>query len=150
MASSFPDPNSPENPYRSPAYNSPDPASQFPGANPNLEMNPDARTMGMACHLAAFAGIVMPCFGDIIGPLIIWQMKKDEHRFVDDQGKESLNFQLSCWIYLFFAIISAFFVIGFFLIPAIGMAKMVFQIIANVKARDGVAYRYPLTIRFLN
>jgi uncharacterized Tic20 family protein len=51
----------------------------------------DARLWGMFCHLIAFSGYVVP-FGSVLGPLIIWLIKKDEMPFVDDQGKESLNF----------------------------------------------------------
>ncbi len=53
----------------------------------------DARTWAMLCHIGAFAGYIIP-FGHIIAPLVIWLIKKDESPFVDDQGKESLNFQI--------------------------------------------------------
>ena len=53
----------------------------------------EVRQWGMFAHFAAFAGFVIP-FGNIIGPLIVWQMKKDMP-FVDDQGKEALNFQIT-------------------------------------------------------
>ena len=52
----------------------------------------------MLCHLSSLAGSVIP-FGNIVGPLVVWLIKKDEYAFVDDQGKESLNFQISITIY---------------------------------------------------
>ena len=58
----------------------------------------DERMWGMLCHLSTFAGYLVP-FGNISGPLIVWLVKKDEYAFVDDQGKESLNFQISITIY---------------------------------------------------
>ena len=59
--------------------------------------NKDERMWGMFCHLAALAGFIIP-FGNIIGPLIVWQIKKEEFPFVEDQGKESLKFQISIFI----------------------------------------------------
>ncbi|MCA9296838.1 MAG: DUF4870 domain-containing protein, partial [Phycisphaerales bacterium] len=52
---------------------------------------------GMMCHLLALAGLIVPIAGAILGPLIVWLMKKDEMPYVDDQGRESLNFQIS-WL----------------------------------------------------
>jgi len=54
----------------------------------------DDRTWAMLCHLSGLAGYVVP-FGNIFGPLIIWLIKRDQSWFVDDQGKEALNFQIS-------------------------------------------------------
>ena len=59
------------------------------------EMNKDARLWSMIFHLAGLAGIVIPTVGNIVGPLIIWQIKKDDFPFVDEQGKEAVNFQIS-------------------------------------------------------
>ncbi len=108
----------------------------------------DARTFGMLCHLIAFAGFVFP-FGNLIGPLVIWLLKKDEHAFVDDQGKESLNFQISMSIYAIISAILIVVVLGIFLLIAIVIFEVVMIIIASIKANEGLVYRYPLTIRFL-
>ena len=108
----------------------------------------EARTWAMICHLAALAGFVIP-FGNIIGPLIVWLIKKDEFPFVNDQGKESLNFQISVAIAAIIALVLCFFCIGVPLLIAIGLANIVFIVIAAIKANDGVAYRYPVAIRFL-
>jgi len=51
------------------------------------EVSKDARTWAMFCHLVGLAGIVIPVVGNIVGPLVIWQIKKDEYPFVDEQGK---------------------------------------------------------------
>jgi hypothetical protein len=64
-----------------------------------LESNSEERNWAMTCHLASFAGYVLP-LGNIIGPLVAWLMKRDEFPLVDDQGKEALNFQISMTIYL--------------------------------------------------
>lgn len=106
------------------------------------------RNWGMACHLAALSGFIIP-FGHIIGPLVIWLMKKDESAFVDDQGKESLNFQISVTIYLVIAAILILIVIGIFLMAAIGLFVLAMIIVATVKVSSGEKFRYPLTLRLI-
>lgn len=110
-------------------------------------MSSQERTWGMLCHLSALAGLVMP-FGHLIGPLVVWLIKRHEYPFVEDQGREALNFQLSVTIYALVILLLTLGVIGFVLIPIFYVYVIVFTIIASVKANDGHAYRYPLTIRF--
>jgi len=100
----------------------------------------DSITMAMLCHLLGI-------FTGFLGPLIIWLIKKDSSPFVDDQGKEALNFQLTALI----ATVACMF--GFclmpFLLAAVHITRLVFSIIATVKANQGIAYRYPVTIRLI-
>lgn len=107
------------------------------------------RTWGMVAHLAALAGFIIP-FGNIIGPLVIWLMKKDESEFVDDQGKESLNFQISVSIYCLVSALLIIILIGIILLIAIGILMLVLVIVAAVKANSGEKFRYPLTIRLVH
>ncbi len=109
----------------------------------------EERNWGMFCHLSALSGFIIP-FGNIIGPLIIWLIKRDEYPFVNDQGKESLNFQISILIYLAVSAVLAILVIGFLLMAAVGLFCLIMVILASVKANEGVTYRYPLCIRFIN
>ena len=106
------------------------------------------KTYAMLCHLLALAGYVVP-FGNLFGPLVIWLMKKDEFASVDENGKESLNFQISVTIYAFVAGILCFVVIGIPLLIGLLIAQLVFIIIASVKVNNGESYRYPATIRLL-
>ena len=108
----------------------------------------DARTWAMFCHIGAFAGYIIP-FGHIIAPLIIWLIKKAESPLVDDQGKESLNFQISMTIYAIVAGLLTLIFIGFILLIALVIFELVIVIIAAVKANSGEKYRYPLCIRFI-
>ena len=114
----------------------------------STEMTSEERTWGMLCHLIAFSGFIIP-FGSLFGPLIIWMIKKDEMPFVDDQGKESLNFQLTMLIAYIVSFILMFILIGFLLIGILIIYAIVVIIIASIKANEGVCYRYPLTIRFI-
>ena len=65
-----------------------------PSEQGKSEIPKDVRTMAMLCHLLALAGYVIP-FGNIIGPLVMWLVKKEDHPFIDEQGKEALNFQIT-------------------------------------------------------
>ncbi|MCA9228792.1 MAG: DUF4870 domain-containing protein [Planctomycetales bacterium] len=114
-----------------------------------VETNPDARQWAMFAHLAALSGYVGLPFGNIIGPLVVWLMKKDQYPFVDDQGKESLNFHISILIYGFVAGVLLCVYIGFVLLPAVILVDVIVTILAALAANKGETYRYPLTIRFL-
>ncbi|MBV4453416.1 MULTISPECIES: DUF4870 domain-containing protein [Pseudomonas] len=118
--------------------------SQIPVPTPSYEVRQGA----MLCHLAAFLGFVFP-FGSVVGPLILWQMKKEKDAFIDDQGKEALNFQITVAIAWIVCIVLAFAVIGFFLMFALAIATVVLTIIGSIKANKGIAYRYPLTWRVI-
>lgn len=114
----------------------------------NSDVSKDERTFGMLCHLLTFSGCIIP-LGNILAPLVVWLIKKDEMPFVDDQGKESINFQLTM---LFAAIISGILVIVFIGIPMLvilGVYWVVAVIIATIKANEGVRYRYPYAIRLI-
>ena len=115
------------------------------------EVDKDARMWAMFCHLAGLALFIpiIPIIGNVIGPLIIWQIKKDDYPFVDEQGKEAVNFQISMLIYGVIAAILIFACIGAVLLPAVIIFDVVFLLIAAVKANNGHHYRYPLTIRFI-
>lgn len=108
----------------------------------------DARLWGMLCHLSALAGAFIP-LGSIIGPLVIWLIKKDEIPFVNDQGKESLNFQITMLIGFVVSAVLVLVFIGFFLLIALGITDLIFIIIASVKANNGEAYRYPFALRLI-
>lgn len=116
--------------------------------SPGLEQNKDARTWGMLCHLSAFAGFIIP-FGTILGPLVIWLIKKNEYPFVDDQGKEALNFAITAVLAGIVSAILIFVLIGLILLPAVVIAWIVLTIIATVKASNGEYYRYPFALRLI-
>ncbi|MFM1921438.1 MAG: hypothetical protein RLZZ303_3072 [Candidatus Hydrogenedentota bacterium] len=109
----------------------------------------DARTWDMICHLSAFGAFVLPFFGNIIIPAVIWLLKRESHPFIDDQGKEVLNFQITLTMLVFVAFLLCFVFIGFLLLPALGIYGVIMTIIGAVRANDGVTYRYPFTLRLL-
>lgn len=110
--------------------------------------DPNARTWGMIGHLSALAGYVIP-LGNIIGPLIVWQIKKTEIPFAADQAKEALNFQIAVTILAVICIALMCLFIGFILLPIVGIGALVFMIIAAIAANKGEYYRYPFSIRLV-
>ena len=117
------------------------PQASTPAGNPN--------TFGMLCHLLALCGLIGIPFGNILGPLVMWLIKRHEFPFVDACGKEALNFQISMTIYTLIAGLSVLVFIGFILLPAIIILNLAYTIVAAVKANEGKEYAYPLTIRFI-
>jgi len=106
------------------------------------------KSWGMGCHLAALAGFIFP-FGNIIGPLVIWLIKREESEFVEDQGKEALNFQITVTIFAVIAAILIIIVLGILLLILVGLFSLIMTILAAIKASEGVKYRYPFNIRLI-
>lgn len=109
----------------------------------------DVNLWGMLSHLSALAGMVGIPAGNVVGPLVVWLIKREEFPFVDDQGKESLNFQITMLIGFLICIPLAFIVIGVFLMVALGIANLVLIIMASIEAHKGRPYRYPFSIKFI-
>lgn len=105
-------------------------------------------TWNMLCHLSAIAGYFSG-IGFILGPLIVWLVKKDQIASVDAHGKESLNFHLSLFIYYIVCALLMIVVVGIPLLIALAIFNLVMIIVASIKASNGELYRYPLTIRFI-
>ncbi|NRD71954.1 DUF4870 domain-containing protein [Shewanella sp. VB17] len=104
--------------------------------------------MGIVVHASSFAGYMIP-FGSILGPLVVWLMKRDEIAFVDDCGRHCLNFKLSLMIYMMISGILMFIGIGFIMMGILVILDIVFTIIAVMKASEGISYQYPMSINFI-
>jgi len=113
-----------------------------------MEKAKKSNTLPMWCHLSVFAGFIIP-MGNFLGPLFIWLWKKDENELVDDQGKESLNFQISILLYSIVAGILTLVFIGFILLIAIALFAAIQVIIAAISADKGEKFRYPFCIRVI-
>ena len=124
--------------------------SQEESTNTDQENMPtqDEKQMGMFCHLVAFAGVIIP-LGSVLGPLIIWLMKKDQSEYIDYHGKEALNFQITMLIAAFVCILLMFVFIGIILMFGLFVFWLIVVIIGAIKANEGLRYQYPLTIRFI-
>lgn len=121
--------------------------------------NDKAQLWAVLCHLVSVCGYLGVPFGNILGPLVIWLIFRDESRFVDEHGRESLNFQISLTIYgVVFGVVAwlvTFLTLGLgvlVILPIVALfllAAIVAVIMAAVEAKNGKVYRYPFTIRFL-
>jgi hypothetical protein len=115
----------------------------------NKSMSEDEeRKWAMFAHIGTFSSMFVP-LGNIIAPIVIWQMKKNESSFVVEQAKESLNFQITLMIYALISFLLVFIIIGFFLIFGLVIFGLIIVIVAGVKANDGEHYRYPMTLRLV-
>jgi uncharacterized Tic20 family protein len=97
----------------------------------------------VAAHLSTFAGLVVP-FGSIIGPLAVWLTRRDRDPFIDQAGREALNFGISIAVYGLVVLV------GIALLMVGVIAWVVLTPLAAVKASQGQPYRYPLTMRFVH
>ena len=102
----------------------------------------------LICHLSGLSGYLIP-FGNLIVPIIIWSIKKDEFPMVDTHGKEVINFQLSITIWMIISGILIFVIIGIPLLVVLALLQIIFTIIGALKADNGQLYKYPMTIQFI-
>ncbi len=107
------------------------------------------RTWGMLAHLSALVGVVVPLFGCVLGPLLVWLGRRDQSSFVEGQAKEALNFNISVFLALVVCSLLMLVFIGFILGAALFIAWLVMTLIAAIKASEGIPYRYPLSLRLV-
>ena len=123
-------------------------------------LSADERQWAMFAHLSALAGGIVTAgwagsIGCFLGPLVIWLMKKETMPFVDDQAKEALNFNITVGIVFLVLFLLTIGTLGIGILLTgplmiiIGIAWLVFTVIAAIKANDGVSYRYPFTLRLV-
>ena len=109
----------------------------------------DVRTWNVLCHATALAGFFVPWAGHILGPLIVWLAKRSDSTEIDENGKESLNFQISMLIYNVIAGVLCLVLIGFIILAILHILNLVLVIIASIQTSEGKFYRYPMTIRLI-
>ena len=119
-----------------------EPVAAEPAAVGQGEVSKDARNMALLCHVLAI-------FTGFLGPLILWIVKKNDDPFIDEHGKEALNFQITVIIATIVAWLLVFVAVGCVLLPAIGICDLIFCIMAAMKANNGEPYRYPVSIRLV-
>lgn len=155
----------PQGPYGQPGGSA---GSWAPGHPPQPPLPPagptqEERNWAILAHLAAFAGVFFPILGNLLGPFLVWIIKKDASRFVDHHGKESLNFQI--FISIILVALSFVFSMGILLaillvgIPMLVLAAVALAVVfvtalilviaAAVEANKGTWYRYPFSFRFI-
>ena len=110
----------------------------------------EERNWAVFCHLGGFAFYLLGfALGHILVPLALWLIKRDQSAFIEEHGREALNFQISVTLYAIVVGALCFVLVGFLLIPVLAAFHIVLMIVASVRASQGEPYRYPLTIRLL-
>ncbi len=152
---SFPDPTPPR--AGVPPFVAPSPRAR-PGfamraAAPLLPSTKDERLWATFIHLGGVVGGWSTAFGipggNILVPLVLWLIKREGSAFLDDQGKEAVNFQITVTLAALVCFVLFFFCVGIPLMIALGIYALVIGILGAIKANEGVAYRYPATLRLL-
>lgn len=118
------------------------------GSKNNAGMSQDEKNWGMFCHVAVFAGCIVP-LGNIIGPLVIWLMKKDQYGFVDYNARQAMNFQITLLIAMLAGLLLSFVMIGILMMIGFGIFALVATIKAIVASSRGEYYSYPCSIQFI-
>lgn len=106
----------------------------------------DSRDYSMFIHLSLLIGLVFPWIGLIV-PIVLWLVKKEEP-FIDQNGRIVANWLISSVIYSIVGLILAAVLVGFFILFALVICHVVFAIIGAMKAKEGVLWHYPLSIKF--
>ena len=110
----------------------------------------EVRKWAMICHLSALVGLLGNGIGFLIGPLVVWLIKREDDPAIEKQGKEAVNFQLTMFLAMFVSLLLAFVLIGIPLLFIFGLMMVIFPIIAAVKTGNRERYRYPISIRFIS
>ncbi|HKE45738.1 MAG TPA: DUF4870 domain-containing protein [Steroidobacteraceae bacterium] len=116
---------------------------------PPAAISKEERNWAMLAHLSgllAFATLI----GGILGPLVLWLIRKDEMTFAADQAKEALNFQITVFVAGLIAGVMCLVLIGFVLLAILVVVDLILMIVAAVKASEGVSYRYPFNLRLIS
>jgi uncharacterized Tic20 family protein len=103
----------------------------------------DGKIWAVLAHLSAFIGL------PFILPLIIYLVKRGESAFVAENAREAINFHITLFLATMVCVILIFFVIGFFLLFALGLASFILSILAAIRASEGGVYRYPVCLRLI-
>jgi len=122
---------------------------QPPPTPDNVTAIANVRTWSAFIHASALLGVVLHFPGHLLGPLILWLVKRDDAPELDAHGKEAVNFQISMLIYNVVAAIFCLILVGFVFLVVLWILNTIFVIIAAIQASDGKFYRYPMTIRFI-
>jgi len=118
------------------------------GSKSNTALSQEEKNWGMFCHVAVFAGCIIP-LGNIIGPLVIWLMKKDLYGFVDYNARQAMNFQITFLIAMLAGLLLSFVLIGILMMIGFGIFALVVTIRAIMASGRGEYYSYPCSIQFI-
>lgn len=97
---------------------------------------------GQDTTLAVLAHL-LPLVTWVLGPLAVYFVAEDE--FTRESARNAINWQIMFTIYILISFALVFLLVGFVLLPLVGLLDTVFCIVAAVKAYEGQTWKYPLT-----
>ncbi len=128
------------------AYSPPFPAGATMNRFVDAEADSGERTYTVFLHLSLLlAHLLIP----VIPALIMWLIRKADSPFIDDHGKEAMNFQISLVIYFFASAVLVGCGVGVVLLPAVYVLGIVGMIMGAMAAHRGEYFRYPVTMRMI-
>ena len=138
-------------PDQNPSPPAPEPTPVAPTTEALTPGTPTAeeKQWAMFCHLGGLVGHLLVGFGHVVAPLVLWLIKREQMPFVNQEGKEAVNFQISITIYLLIAGLSIYVCIGIVLMPAVIVFDIIVVVMACIDSSNGKGYKYPLCIRFI-
>ena len=113
------------------------------------ELSRETRKWAMLCHMTALVGLLGNGVGFLLGPLLVWLLKREDHPYIDEQGKRAVNFQITMLLALLLCLPLVFVLVGIPLMIIIALFMTILPIIGAIKANNGEDFSYPLAIRFL-
>lgn len=126
------------------------PPDGAPPPNQAGGISKDEKNFAMLAHLLALAGLAVPFpGGNILGPLVIWLIKKETMPFVESQAREALNFNITVAIIAAICFVTFWLFLPILLLFAVAIAWLILTILAAIKASEGKPYVYPLTLRLV-
>lgn len=123
------------------------PASVPRRADPTVSA--DERTWAMIAHFSALAAFIVPPVGCVLGPLLVWLLKREHSAFVTEAAKEAMNFNILVLVGSVICVLLVFVFIGFLLLAALFVFWLVMTVVAGIKASEGVHYKYPVSLRLV-
>lgn len=131
-------------------YQDNQPKNDIQNQNPNEKYwGMEVNSYVLLMHLSQFAGIIIPYAGLIL-PIVMWATNKDKNQYIDQNGKNIVNWIISVFIYSIVAGILSFIIIGIPILVLIGICMIIFPIIGAVNANNGIVWKYPLALNLLN
>ncbi len=115
--------------------------------NTKSHISDEERTYATWMHIAGLSGYLIPVIGNFLVPLILWSLKHKDSHYIDQQGREVMNFQLTIYFYSIFTWIFTFLLVGWLFVPVVFLLHLIGTIMGAVRTWEGKIFHYPITFR---
>jgi uncharacterized Tic20 family protein len=115
---------------------------------PEPMLTQEDRTWAMASHLLSLLNLLTVA-GGLIAVLILWLARRERSPFIEESGRESLNFQITMLLAAAVGGVLTLILVGFVVLGVVMIASFILPILAGLAASEGRRYRYPFTLRLI-